>query len=34
VRWVLLEDVGRPIVVDDVADTEVAAVLLEMGASA
>jgi 3-dehydroquinate synthase len=34
VRWVLLEDVGRPIVVDDVSDTEVAAVLLEMGASA
>lgn len=34
VRWVLLEDVGRPIVVDDVSDTEVAAVLIEMGASA
>jgi 3-dehydroquinate synthase len=34
VRWVLLEDVGRPIVLDDVSDTEVAAVLLEMGASA
>jgi 3-dehydroquinate synthase len=34
VRWVLLEDVGRPVVVEDVSDPEVAAVLHEMGASA
>jgi 3-dehydroquinate synthase len=34
VRWVLLEDVGRPVVVDDVSDREVAAVLHEMGAPA
>ena len=34
VRWVLLEDVGRPVVVDDVSDEEVAAVLHEMGAPA
>ena len=34
VRWVLLEDVGRPVVVDDVSDGEVAAVLHEMGAPA
>jgi 3-dehydroquinate synthetase len=32
VRFVLLEDVGRPVVVDDVSDREVAAVLHEMGA--
>jgi 3-dehydroquinate synthase len=34
VRWVLLEDAGRPIVVDDVSDREVAAALDETGASA
>jgi 3-dehydroquinate synthase len=34
VRWVLLEDVGRPVVVDDVSDREVTAVLHEMGAAA
>jgi 3-dehydroquinate synthase len=34
VRWVLLEDVGRPVVVDEVSDREVAAVLHEMGAPA
>ena len=34
VRWVLLEEVGRPIVVDDVTDQEVGAILQEMGASA
>jgi 3-dehydroquinate synthetase len=34
VRWVLLEDVGRPVVVSDVTDREVAAVLHEMGAPA
>jgi 3-dehydroquinate synthase len=33
VRFVLLEDVGRPAVVDDVSDEEVASILLEMGAS-
>jgi hypothetical protein len=31
---VLLEDAGRPIVVDDVSDQEVAAALHETGASA
>jgi hypothetical protein len=31
---VLLEAVGRPLVVDDVTDGEVAAVLREMGAEA
>ncbi|HSL10166.1 MAG TPA: 3-dehydroquinate synthase [Actinomycetota bacterium] len=34
VRFVLLEDVGRPIVVDDVATDDVRAVLVEMGAAA
>jgi len=34
VRWVLLEDVGRPVVVEDVSVPEVAAVLHEMGAPA
>jgi 3-dehydroquinate synthase len=34
VRFVLLEDVGRPVVVDDVSDEEVGAVLHEMGAPA
>ena len=34
VRFVLLEDVGRPIVVDDVSDEEVGSVLHEMGAPA
>jgi 3-dehydroquinate synthase len=34
VRWVLLEEVGRPVVVDDVTDAEVITVLREMGASA
>jgi 3-dehydroquinate synthase len=34
VRWVLLEDVGRPVVVDDVSEREVTAVLHEMGAPA
>ena len=34
VRWVLLEDAGRPVVVDDVSDPEVAAALHEMGAPA
>ena len=34
VRFVLLEDVGRPVVVDDVSDEEVASVLREMGAPA
>ncbi len=32
VRFVLLEDVGRPVVVDDVSDEELAAILREMGA--
>ena len=32
VRFVLLEDVGRPVVVDDVSDVEVGTVLREMGA--
>jgi 3-dehydroquinate synthase len=32
VRFVLLEDVGRPIVVEDVSDEEVTSVLREMGA--
>lgn len=32
VRFVLLEDVGRPVVVDDVSDEEVGSVLREMGA--
>jgi 3-dehydroquinate synthetase len=34
VRFVLLEDVGRPAVVDDVSDEEVGSVLHEMGAPA
>jgi 3-dehydroquinate synthase len=34
VRFVLLEDVGRPVVVNDVSDEEVASVLREMGAPA
>jgi 3-dehydroquinate synthase len=34
VRFVLLEDVGRPVVVDDVSDEEVGSVLREMGAPA
>jgi 3-dehydroquinate synthase len=34
VRFVLLEDVGRPIVVDDVATDDVRDVLIEMGAAA
>jgi 3-dehydroquinate synthase len=34
VRFVLLEDVGRPLVVDDVSDAEVGSVLHEMGATA
>jgi 3-dehydroquinate synthetase len=34
VRFVLLEDVGRPIVVDDVATDDVREVLIEMGAAA
>ena len=34
VRFVLLEDVGRPVVVDDVSDEEVGSVLHEMGAPA
>jgi 3-dehydroquinate synthase len=34
VRFVVLEDVGRPIVVDDVSDEEVGAILREMGAAA
>jgi 3-dehydroquinate synthase len=34
VRFVLLEDVGRPVVVDDVSDREVGSILLEMGAPA
>jgi 3-dehydroquinate synthase len=34
VRFVLLEDVGRPVVVDDVSDDEVGSVLHEMGAPA
>jgi 3-dehydroquinate synthetase len=33
-RFVLLQAVGRPLVVDDVTDEEVAAVLREMGAEA
>ena len=33
VRFVLLEDVGRPVVVDDVSDEEVRSVLHEMGAA-
>lgn len=32
VRFVLLEDVGRPVIVDDVSDDEVRTVLNEMGA--
>jgi 3-dehydroquinate synthase len=32
VRFVLLEDVGRPVVVDDVADDELRGVLHDMGA--
>jgi 3-dehydroquinate synthase len=32
VRFVLLEDVGRPVVVDDVSDEEIRSVLKEMGA--
>lgn len=34
VRFVLLEDVGRPVVVDDVSDEQVGSVLREMGAPA
>jgi 3-dehydroquinate synthase len=34
VRFVLLEDVGRPVVVDDVSDQELGSVLHEMGAPA
>jgi 3-dehydroquinate synthase len=34
VRFVLLEDVGRPVVVSDVSDEEVVSVLREMGAPA
>jgi 3-dehydroquinate synthase len=34
VRFVLLEDVGRPVVVDDVATDDVREVLIEMGAAA
>jgi 3-dehydroquinate synthase len=34
VRFVLLEDTGRPVVVDDVSDEEVGSVLREMGAPA
>jgi 3-dehydroquinate synthase len=34
VRFVLLEDVGRPVVVDDVSDEEVGSVLHEMGGAA
>jgi 3-dehydroquinate synthase len=34
VRFVLLEDVGRPVVVDDVSDEEVGSILREMGAPA
>jgi 3-dehydroquinate synthetase len=34
VRFVLLEDVGRPVVVDDVSETEVGAALHEIGAPA
>jgi 3-dehydroquinate synthase len=34
VRFVVLEDVGRPVVVDDVSDDEVRTVLHEMGAPA
>jgi 3-dehydroquinate synthase len=33
VRFVLLEDVGRPVVVDDVSEGEVGSILLEMGAA-
>jgi 3-dehydroquinate synthase len=33
VRFVLLEDVGRPVVVDDVSEAQVRAILGEMGAS-
>jgi 3-dehydroquinate synthase len=32
VRFVLLEDVGRPVVVHDVSDEEIGSILLEMGA--
>ena len=34
VRFVLLEDVGRPVVVDDVSDDELRGVLRTMGAAA
>ena len=34
VRFVLLEDVGRPIVVDDVSETEVGVALQQIGAPA
>ena len=34
VRFVLLEEVGRPVVVDDVSDEEMRTVLHEMGAAA
>ena len=34
VRFVLLEDVGRPVVVEGIADDEIRAVLVEMGADA
>ena len=34
IRFVLLEDVGEPVVVDDVPETTIAEVLGEMGAAA
>ena len=34
VRFVLLRDVGEPVVVDDVPDEEIRAALQEMGATA
>jgi hypothetical protein len=34
VRWVLLEEVGRRVVVDDVSEEELGSVLHEMGAPA
>jgi 3-dehydroquinate synthase len=33
IRFVLLEDVGRPVVVDDVPESEIRSVLEEMGAT-
>jgi 3-dehydroquinate synthetase len=33
VRFVLLEEVGRPVIVDDVTEGEVRAVLAAMGAA-